>query len=69
MLKNTVFYFSRRFLHDRKLPSVVTQIPPTLTNYNPKLIGTQSPRKADHYKEKNNKELFIKKILKTKSKY
>jgi hypothetical protein len=62
MLKNSVFYFTKRFLHDRKLPSVVTI--PNSKIYNS--IGTQSPRKADYCKIKN-KELFNKNILKTKS--
>jgi hypothetical protein len=55
MLKNSVFFLTKRFLHDRKLPSVIER---QITNiYCNKLIGTQSPRKADYCKEnKKNKK-------------
>ena len=65
MLKNSVFFFTKRFLHDRKLPSVVTQIPATTNIYCNKLIGTQSPKKADHCKINKNKKDNKKKYTKT----
>lgn len=42
----SVYFFSKRFLHDSKLPTVTTFLKTTVP-----LVGTQSPRKADFSKK------------------
>ena len=42
-----------RYLHDRKLPSVKLS-----KKINTELIGTQSPKKADHQSNKKIKEII-----------
>lgn len=63
MLKNSVFLFTKRFFHDRKLPSVIER--QTTNIYYNKLIGSQSPKKADYSKVNKNKKDNKKKDTKT----
>ena len=43
-MNRPVFQIFRRFMHDRKLPSVV----PNTTQIKSTLVGSKSPKKADY---------------------
>lgn len=52
-MSRTVFQVFKRFMHDRKLPSVIA------SNYTKtEIIGTQSPKKADYNPSKQKPLLY-----------